>query len=717
MNRRGGHSGGCWIWLVALSAAMACGEDAPDTQVMVVIDAEPAVVDRIADVELEVTSGTGPISSWVLRHKASLTPGDGPITWPLEVALEPRASSVDDSYHVVATALDGRGETIAQVRAVSGYIEGSARRLPLVFDLACLQRDSLCNASLTCLAGACVDPEIRPEDLLPGDSTTTDPIQRGEDMTPPEVDGGTPPAPMDGGDDAEPADAPTGCDGPPTECFEAVDCPEGLCDGCAVGYIDDEGCVPFVADFGASAGTLAQGIDALETRYTLRLSLLTHKLTLAPMVVAGVQVQVEGAADVGDGSFVVEPVPIGSHELAFNLSDDAGASRRYMLTLERGSQPQGYLKSSRAAEGDELGFSVAYDGDTVAVGAPAEDGADEDTGAVYIFVRGAGGAFELQDRVEGSTVGGARFGGAVALDGDVLVVGSPYDGSSGAVHVFRRSAGRWGGVERLTHPEPAFLDEFGISVALDGTRLVVGATGDDGDRADGGGVFIYEWDGSTFGTPTRLGPVNDSGWFGASVAIHGDMLAVGATGESPLALFHGAAYLFEHDGDSYVQRARVVAPEQGSTDFFGHSVAVDGDVLVVGAPGDEDEAPEGGAVYVFRDGADGFRLEQRLVSELPVEGGQFGLHVALRGAVILTGSPGDAGGLAHVFEHDAGAWQEVATLVPEPSDRGDRYGAAVAIAGESFVIGAPGEASATQVVDGDAEDNSASGAGAAYPMR
>jgi hypothetical protein len=724
MSRRAGWTLARTAFALAISiVGGACeAEDGDDTRVMVVIDAEPAVRQVVADVELVVTSGTGPVSGWALRHESSLTPGDGPVPWPLEVGLEPRAGNIDVSYQVVATALGVGGETLAQVRAVSGYIAGADLRLPMVFDLACLQRDTLCNETSTCLAGACVDPQIAPEDLArAGQAAADGPGQGGEDPAdagqdpdgPSTVDAGAG-DPIDVQSDGEPE-----CDGSSVDCIEAVECPGGRCEGCPSGYVDDGGCVPFLASLGHSAGRLTPGLDALQTDYTLELPLLARTFTVEPVVASGVQLEVTEAEELDGGRFEVGPVPaMGSPELELTLTGDGGADRDYTFALQRDSRQLTYLKSSRASEGDTLGRSVALRGSTLVVGAPGEDAGATDSGAVYVFEREPGGGVSEQARLTGPAVEGAGFGSCVALDGELMVVGSPYDdATSGAVHVFRRSGDRWNLVQRITHPQPALFNEFGIALDLLDGRLAVGATGDDREGLDRGAVFIYAWDGNAFGAPTRLHPETQSGWFGSSVSLDAERLAVGATGDSDLGLVAGAAYLFQHDGERFVQQARFTAERRGEGDFFGESIDLDGDTLVVGAFGDPTEALEGGAVHVFRQMDGGWRLEQRVAPEVPLEGAHFGARVALQGELMLVGGGNGSAGRVHVFERHGGDWREIATLPREPFDPEDRFGGAVAIDGENFLVGAYGEDSASRSVDGDASNDDAPSAGAAYLLR
>jgi hypothetical protein len=156
------------VLLLGLLASSGCGgtETVPRTQVMVVIEAEPAVRAMAVNVDIEVLSGTGPISGWEPRGQRSLTDGDDAIAWPLEAALVPRKGGTDRVFVVIATAYDAAGDALVQVRAISGYVKGKTLTLPMLFEDLCLGKLS-CADTKTCRAGNCVDANIDPGELLP----------------------------------------------------------------------------------------------------------------------------------------------------------------------------------------------------------------------------------------------------------------------------------------------------------------------------------------------------------------------------------------------------------------------------------------------------------------------------------------------------------------------------------------------------------------------
>lgn len=335
---------------------------------------------------------------------------------------------------------------------------------------------------------------------------------------------------------------------------------------------------------------------------------------------------------------------------------------RYPITIDPIAQ-QAYLKASNTAANDFFGYSVAVSGDTVVVGACYEDsvatgvnGIQSDnsasqSGAAYVFVR-EGTNWSQQAYLKASnTESGDRFGASVAVSGDTIVVGAYYEDSnatgvngdesnnsaydSGAAYVFVRSGTTWSQQAYLKASNTGEEDYFGQTVAVSGDTVVVGAE--------------YE----------------DS----AATGINGD----GANNDG---FASGAAYVFVRSGTSWSQQAYLKASNNGLGDLFGHSVAVSGDTVVVGAYG-EDSAAVG------------------------VNGNQ------------SDNSASDSGA-AYVFMRSGTVWSQQAYLKASNTGANDLFGTSAGASGSTVVVGAYHEDSAAMGVDGDQSDNSASDSGAAY---
>ncbi|HED16628.1 MAG TPA: integrin [Gammaproteobacteria bacterium] len=331
---------------------------------------------------------------------------------------------------------------------------------------------------------------------------------------------------------------------------------------------------------------------------------------------------------------------------ADNLASESGAVYVFSRSGTTWSQ-QAYVKASNTEANDRFSWTVslAADGNTLAVGAYAEDssatGIDGDqtnnlassSGVVYVFSR-SGAAWSQQAYVKASNTGlGDQFGVSVSLaaDGNTLAVGATGEASnatgingdqanntassSGAVYVFSRSGAAWSQQAYVKASNTGGGDVFGASVnlAADGSTLAVGAaseassdTGINGDQADNsasdsGAVYVFSRSGAAWSQQAYVKASNTGGGdvFGriVSLAADGNTLAVGASSEASSATgingnqvddsvsFSGAVYVFSRSGTTWSQQAYVKAGNTGGLDGFGWTLnlTADGNTLAVGA--------------------------------------------------------------------------------------------------------------------------------------
>jgi len=251
-------------------------------------------------------------------------------------------------------------------------------------------------------------------------------------------------------------------------------------------------------------------------------------------------------------------------------------------------------------------------------------------------------------------------------------------------------------------------------------------------------------------TYIKASNTSSSDGFGTVLALDGDILVVGAPIESSSGVgidstadddsspSSGAAYVFSRAGGAWTQLARIKAPNPSAMDSFGLAVAVSGDLIAIGAPGessnttgvgdpglDDDDLPRSGAVYVYEisGGVQPVTFRAFIKSLRASQDGGFGFSLAMDGNRLAVGSPGEGGGTgnAYVFElndlTDTSSWVERAFVGANFPDAGDRFGEAVSLRGDLLAVGAPGEASNARGIDGDPGDDSDSRAGAAYVFR
>lgn len=260
------------------------------------------------------------------------------------------------------------------------------------------------------------------------------------------------------------------------------------------------------------------------------------------------------------------------------------------------------LTAADGAADDQFGISVGVSGDTVIVGA---FGANSSRGAAYVFTRN-GTAWTQQQKLTASDgAAGDQFGWSVAIDGDTVILGANSDdGARGAAYVFRRSGTVWTQEQKLTAADGAILDQFGYSVAISGESAVCGAVAD-----DSGSAYVFTRSGSTWTQQQKLiaadGAANDK--FGGGVAITGDRVIVGAEGDdvgtNP---DQGSAYLFLRSGSVWAQEQKLTAVDGAASDSFGGGVSLGFDAAIVGGYLDDNGATvDQGSAYIFTNAGGG----------------------------------------------------------------------------------------------------------------
>jgi len=341
-----------------------------------------------------------------------------------------------------------------------------------------------------------------------------------------------------------------------------------------------------------------------------------------------------------------------------------------------------------STSGDGFGESISVSGDTVIVAATNAGGGWTTPG----FARGR---VDIYRRKENAWIKEAallrfpkdydhQFASCVDISGDTAVVGTtPGTNAPGVVHVFTRQNGAWSLQANLVTNDHA-IDNFGMEVSISGDTIVVGATWA-GKYA--GAAYVFTRDGSSWSQQARL-VADDAAsyrYFGGSVAISDDSLVVGSI--SPLGS-GGAAYVFTRTGETWSQQAKLTPPDAAKS-YFGNSVDISGDTAIVGAP--RDGTASVGAAYVFQRAESGWSQAAKLVAGDGVTSQGFGSSLALDGDRVLVGSPQDAKaeGATYLFTRDGGAWTQQARLREAIPKKQHWFGSGVAVSNDLLVAGAP----------------------------
>jgi hypothetical protein len=290
-----------------------------------------------------------------------------------------------------------------------------------------------------------------------------------------------------------------------------------------------------------------------------------------------------------------------------------------------------------------------------------------------------------------------KFGHAVAIEGTTAVAGAIWDDdkgpNSGSVFVFARTETVWAEQAKLLPDDPnSDGDQFGYAVAISGNTVVVGSPQDNDKGPDSGSVYVFVQNGTIWSMQAKLvAPEGVSmDYFGTSVAVDQNTLVVGAEGENMGA---GAAHVFTRTGTTWTYQARLAAADGVASDQLGHAVALDTPTVVVGAYQASPQGKGSGAAYVFVRAGTAWAEQAKLVPADAASGDQFGVSASIDGDTVVVGAPldddlGGDSGSAYVFVRRGTAWLREAKLLPADGSIGDRFGVSSSLSGDTVVVGA-----------------------------
>jgi hypothetical protein len=355
--------------------------------------------------------------------------------------------------------------------------------------------------------------------------------------------------------------------------------------------------------------------------------------------------------------------------------------------------------------GDEFGGSVAIDGKTAVFGADRdEDPNGKYAGSAYVF-SGDDGEWRQQSKLtpnDGDS--GDYFGWSVAFAGETAVIGAPYDHNpngeeAGSAYVFSRSDGEWRQDAKLTPEDGDSGDSFGWSVAVDSGTVIIGAPGDEEPNGEiAGSAYVFSTNDGAWRQHSKLAPDDGDSrdTFGKSVAVAGEMAVIGASYDvNPNGPVAGSVYVFSGSDGEWRQQAKLTPDDGDSSDRFGRSVAIDGETAVIGADRDEDpNGPVAGSAYVFFRGDSEWNQKAKLTPDDGDSGDHFGQSVAINGERVVIGASydkdpnGEEAGSAYAFSESDGEWRLQSKLTASDGDTEDFFGTSVAVTSKTTVVGA-----------------------------
>ena len=756
-------------WILSLVyglPASSCAKRVPTpTQAMLVLSATPEAAQRIAFVVVRVSARD--------RGASEYEPIDAPRieateeSWPLEVSLLAKDGQASREFFVTAEAYAEDDTLLTVVRVAGTYRAGTRIDIPIAFDTACVEGMVLCPTERSCQEGGCVV-------VVDG---TTDGSEEGPDgglaLT---MGGGEPGLPAVGGsgtsleggppqsDPSQDAGATPIVTEPPLDacaednggCTEDQACRvvamKAVCAECPESALaDDNRCGPPLRSITPSEGALTPAFTSTETSYTLQVPLGVSLLSLTLTTDQDVTITVdkgEGPSQVTGGvPFQIGPLPYG--DTRFNIAlapTDAGernpVGRSYALVIQRTRDAKAYLKGVAPGTNDWFGRAVAMSGDYLAAGAFYDDGptdAQPDCGAVEVYHRTPEGDYlsmtTLRARQPEPYL---QFGGALAMDGETLLVGAPATGIistasgiplpgrefSGRTYVFERQGDTWSQQQILLSEVVGTGDWYGVALAVDGNTAIVGAS-------EAGAVEVYRRTNDSWARSQRLVGQAESR-FGAAVALSGSTLLVGAPTQSS-----GRVFVYTRaDPEADFQRQAELAPTGGSdVANFGTAVGVHSERLIaIGAPGETFGLNFRGAdgVFLFDRGASASDWTPRPMLRSGATGTTgFGVSLALvNEATLAVGAPnapasgqvfadeapasgGEVGGVYLYVDHGEGFTLDT-YLNAENAGRGDWFGYGLASDRGRLAASAMREDSASRSIDKESDDNSCPDCGALY---
>ena len=376
------------------------------------------------------------------------------------------------------------------------------------------------------------------------------------------------------------------------------------------------------------------------------------------------------------------------------LVDDSKAT--YPIEIDPVFNTQTKVLSNDATEDDNFGYySLAIDdsGDRAVVGAVYEGG----TGTAYIFTRSDTTWTQEQKIFASDRALTDRFGRAVAISGEYIVVGAPDKDSTGSnsgsayIYNYNSTSSVWVQQQILTASDAAAGDQFGFSAAIVGDTVVVGAPNDD---SGSGAVYAFVRSGTTWTEQQKL--TGDGGNFGEALALNTDNVAIGAPSDDGTGNPGGAAYVFTRSGTTWTQEQKIQPSNPSSAALaFGRSLDLDGDDLVVGIPQSGSSFTGSAAVYT-RSGTT-WSLQQTLNASDADQLDFFGTSVAIDGGFVVAGAPGEGlTGSVYTFTRSGSTWSQTQKLTPSDVSTFVGFGRAVSLGASITLVGSNGYNGADQ---------------------
>lgn len=335
------------------------------------------------------------------------------------------------------------------------------------------------------------------------------------------------------------------------------------------------------------------------------------------------------------------------------------------------------LRASDAEPHDQFGFSVGIEGGTIVVGSVADDDAGGSSGSVYVFARNGASWTQQQKLTASDAEANDQFGYSVGISANTLLIGANIGDSkmaedSGVAYIFKNDGAHWAQQHKLAANDAETNSAFGSSVSIAGDHLIVGDYLNNSAGSNSGAAYLFTRNDTEWVQVQKLlandGEAGDS--FGYSLAISGETAMIGTPHHLNTSGGSGAAYAFVHDETKWTQQQEITASDAPKLDKFGRSVGISGEVAVIGAPFDGVPGFEAGSVYIFKRISTDWSQQQRLTASDAEGNDFFGYSVAIDGNIVAVGAVGSDGANSDtgaVYIYDLSALPTPSITVTSPS--------------------------------------------------
>ncbi len=362
----------------------------------------------------------------------------------------------------------------------------------------------------------------------------------------------------------------------------------------------------------------------------------------------------------------------------------------------------GKLTASDAAADDWFGYSVSISGDVAVVGANQDDDMGANSGSVYVFNNNSGIWSQVAKLTASNGQANDNLGCSVAIEGDYIIAGAKNDDNlgqnSGSAFVYHYSAGVWVQEAILIASDGTLYDYLGTSVDISGNYAIVGTYLKDGIGADSGAAYLYQNNSGVWSQVQKLVPADLAAGdqFGISVSISGDYAIVGENYDADFGNRSGSAYIYYNNAGSWEENLKINAPDANEYDEFGVSVSIKGDNLIVGASRENNTGVACGSSYIFHNNAGTWSYEQKITPVGGVSNLYFASAVAISGENCISGAYanqtyGSYTGISYFYNRSEGGlnnWGETGRVLPNDGSHDNLLGSAVSVSGDYAFVGA-----------------------------